>query len=122
MPRHGGWPTPHRTPTVRMPPSLSAEAARAHDQLAHAVADLADQNRSTPCQGEDGALWLSETTDDRLEAARRCAPCPLLDICDTTARVARERWGVWGGRDRTPRPVKAKTAESVSVDTADVST
>lgn len=104
-------PTLCRAPREITPRPLGPVAAAAHAELGRAVTVLADQNIRTPCQGEDSHFWFSESTEDRTEAARRCAPCPILDLCNTTAKVARERWGVWGGRDRTPKPKSVTLTE-----------
>jgi hypothetical protein len=39
-----------------------------------------------------------------------CAGCPVLVECGTAATANDERWGVWGGHDRTVRPGRPKKA------------
>lgn len=56
-----------------------------------------------PCrERERNRLWISEERADREQAVARCADCPVLALCRTAGRF--ERFGVWGGIDRSPRP------------------
>lgn len=48
--------------------------------------------------------WLSDDPDERSIAASWCIGCPVLQQCGSSADVAGETFGVWGGRDRTKRP------------------
>lgn len=77
--------------------------------LTAALAGLRAEGRSTPCAGADGALWLSEDAEEREEAAERCQGCPVLEACYRAG--AAERWGVWGGRDRSGSKVRSKSTE-----------
>lgn len=53
------------------------------------------------CCGAHGDWWTSEQPEERAAAAYRCGPCPVIASCGDYAEVARERFGVWAGRDRT---------------------
>lgn len=73
----------------------------AHDTLAGALRSLLDGGRWPVCT-QDPDAWLSEEPEERAEAARWCADCELLDPCWVAG--IDERFGVWGGLDRTRRP------------------
>lgn len=61
-----------------------------------------------PCRvPEHAPAWLSDRHEDRAEAAQACEGCPALDACAEVGR--HEPFGVWGGRDVTQRPGKART-------------
>ncbi|HEY6686909.1 MAG TPA: WhiB family transcriptional regulator [Propionibacteriaceae bacterium] len=49
-------------------------------------------------------LWLSEHDADRAEAAILCVGCPVQLECWAAAAARDERFGVWGGIDRTVKP------------------
>lgn len=51
------------------------------------------------CHGSDAPM--SDDADERAEAARWCPGCPVFDECGAVAPF--ERFGIWGGHDRTPR-------------------
>lgn len=76
----------------------------AAEQLTHALADLADQGRRTPCQGRRRDRWTSESAEDRGWAATVCSTlgCVVLEQCAAAADEQHERYGVWGGLDLTP--------------------
>ena len=64
---------------------------------------LAKQRRHPPCAiPEIFHYWVSDSESDRAIAIRGCHRCPLLDACDAAATERQERFGVWGGVDRTP--------------------
>lgn len=83
---------------------------------AHALDDallrMAEHGQSPPC------FWHAALTSDepaeRRAAAPICMRCPIADLCGAAADERDERFGVWGdglgrpGRDRTPRPHKAR--------------
>ena len=70
-------------------------------ELAAAFADVHERGRRAPCEGR--GEWLSEDPEERAEAVAACGHCPLViaDVCRDVG--GRERFGVWGGVDRTPR-------------------
>jgi len=53
-----------------------------------------------PCTGR--LEWISEAADERAFAAGHCRHCPVITACRIYADTAKEKAGVWGGRDRTP--------------------
>ncbi|MGJ3507953.1 WhiB family transcriptional regulator [Enemella sp. A6] len=85
--------------------------------LAARLADLVDAGGGTPCTRQAGTagsgpgLWLSDSVADRRQAAELCRGCPILTPCREAGQS--ERWGVWGGRDRTP------TTNQGAADTSD---
>jgi len=86
----------------------------AAEQLTRRLVDLATQGRRPRC-GEPGGheLWTSDDADDRAQAASWCTGCPVLDECAAAADEHDERFGVFGGTDRTPPPAKRKSASTV---------
>lgn len=78
------------------------------EDLATAVQTLVLDHQIIPC-GPDPAPWYGDSAVERAEAAELCTGCSVLDLCAVAADEAGERWGVWGGADRQPRPpVKSK--------------
>lgn len=58
-----------------------------------------------PCTGvRGGDPWLSDDENQRAEAATACRSCPVLDECRAYAQAHRTTFGVYGGRDFTPKP------------------
>ena len=66
------------------------------------------RDQPPPCAGSSDS-WLSESPGERASAARMCAGCPLLEPCAALASEIRPRFGVFGGRDFTPKTRKART-------------
>jgi len=87
-----------------------SESGPAAAALSAALARLNEDERFTPCAlgGPDG-IWTSEDADERAAAVLLCWPCPVLAECGAAAVEGRERFGVWAGRDRTPRTYKTST-------------
>ncbi len=81
----------------------------AAEQLTRHLVDLATQGRRPRC-GEPGSheLWCSDDPTDRALAARWCAGCPVMVECSAAADEQGERFGVFGGVDRTP-PTKPRS-------------
>ncbi len=81
----------------------------AAEVLTRALVDLADHGRRPRC-GEPGShdLWLSDHADDRAQAARWCTGCAVMVECAAAADEQGERFGTWGGVDRTPPPPTRK--------------
>jgi hypothetical protein len=71
-----------------------------------ALAEALDDCGSVPC--ESRAEWTSESAEDRQAAAHQCARCPVLPLCSDYVSAAKEKYGVWAGKDRTvvQRPKK----------------
>lgn len=80
----------------------------AAETMTQALLDLTDHEQRPPCGDRSGA-WTSEDRRERQSAAKHCAGCPLLDPCGQYGDEIRTRFGAWGGHDRTPRPMKART-------------
>lgn len=79
--------------------------ALALDVLHGALSAAVNARRRVPCRVPGhGAAWTSEAHEERAEAAEACQACPILDPCRAAGRF--ERFGTWGGRDRTRRPGK----------------
>ena len=89
------WPTIHV-----LPPASGPARQRLDDALVAA-------NHRTPCREGDDDAWFASEAAERARAAQACAPCPVLDACRAYAIAARERHGVWGGRDREDRKTRA---------------
>lgn len=80
----------------------------ATEVLTHALARLELAGRTWPCRNRPE--WLSDSAEDRAEAAEACQPCPALTECAAAAQEAREKWHVWGGVDFAAKPKRRKTA------------
>jgi hypothetical protein len=86
-------------------------AREVSERLLRALITIAARGQRTHCSDAGtGELWLSEHEPERAEAAKLCAGCPVLVECGTAATANDERWGVWGGHDRTVRPGRPKKA------------
>ena len=72
----------------------------ARETFNRALAGLLERGALPPCAGS--AAWTSDEPDERATAAELCKPCPLLDACAALADEGDERWGIWGGIDRSP--------------------
>lgn len=85
----------------------------AAEALTRALVVLATEGRRPRC-GEPGGhdLWLSDDADDRAQAARWCVGCAVLTECGAAADEHGERFGVFGGRDRTPAPRLTRRPEA----------
>ena len=83
-------------------------AQTAGERLASALEAADDRGDTVPCAGR--AEWISEDVDERAEAARACRPCPVTALCAAAADEHREKFGVWAGVDRTPRPRRREGA------------
>lgn len=82
---------------MRRFPQLSDEAEALLRELAEAARTAPD---SVACHAHPDA-FTSEFATERERATRLCQGCPIRDLCGRYAAAARERWGVWGGADRT---------------------
>jgi Transcription factor WhiB len=80
-------------------------AAQASERFTKALIDLAAAGLRTPCGDlATGHLWLSEINAERAQAAILCHGCPVQLECWAAAVARDERFGVWGGVDRTRNP------------------
>ena len=83
-------------------------AARASDRLTKALTDTAAQELRHHCADPElGHLWLSDHESERATAAILCVGCPVQMECWSVARARREKLGVWGSVDFTPKRQKA---------------
>jgi hypothetical protein len=83
----------------------------ATDRLTRALLDMAARGERTHCSDPTSHhLWLSEHETERAIAVMLCDHCPVLTVCRDTAEQRDERWGVWGGVDRSIRPGPKKAA------------
>jgi hypothetical protein len=78
--------------------------------------------RRALCLGADSDLWFGGNSDDSSTAARlkreavaHCRECPVSFECDRLATTERERWGVWGGIDRSAGIVTQSHQRAVMV-------
>ena len=95
----------------RMDGAAKMKAKVATDRLTGALLAMAARGERTHCS--DPAihyLWLSEHDNERVVAVMLCDHCPVLQVCRDTAEQRDERWGVWGGKDRSIRPGRKKAA------------
>ncbi len=83
----------------------------AAEQLTRSLVDLAARGRRPRC-GEPGGheLWLSDDATDRAQAASWCVGCSVLTECGAAADEHGEKFGVFGGRDRTVVTSRPKRA------------
>ncbi len=83
----------------------------AAEALTRALVALADRGRRPRCDEPGGhEMWCSDDADERALAARWCTGCPVLVECGATADEQGEKFGVFGGTDRTLPPAKRKSA------------
>jgi hypothetical protein len=79
-------------------------------KLNTALITMASQGSRPRCADPiDHQLWTSENQPERDTAAARCTGCHVLDLCHQAADERDERWGVWGGHDRSIRPGRKKS-------------
>jgi len=84
----------------------------AAESLSLALFELAERGSLTPCQGRRRDRWTSDDAADRAWAASVCVTlaCPMLEECGAAADQQDERFGVWGGRDRTAATTRRRPA------------
>ncbi len=82
-------------------------------ELSLALLELADHGQRTPCQSSRRRdRWTSDDAAERAWAAAVCLTlgCPVLTECGAAADQQDERFGVWGGRDRTAATTRRRPA------------
>lgn len=80
-------------------------AVAASEWFNQALVSMAARGERTHCSDVGTAgLWLSESEGDRREAEALCIGCPVIEPCGQSAEARQERWGVWGGKDRSVLP------------------
>ena len=74
-----------------------------------------DWMRRALCLGADSDLWFGGNSDDsstatrlKREAVAHCRECPVSFDCDRLATTERERYGVWGGIDRSAGAIRRR--------------
>lgn len=82
---------------MKMFPHLKGDAGGLLVRLSREATENA---HSVPCWADPDA-FLSDSSAMRAEAARACGRCPVRALCGEYAETADERFGVWGGKDRT---------------------
>jgi hypothetical protein len=81
-------------------------------RLDAALAAMAERGHRPPCTSGTDRLWFGSTSTHRAEAARICRNrCPVVDECRAAADELPARYGVWGGRDYTPKAARRRRAD-----------
>ena len=79
---------------------MTKQASVHDDRLTRALIELANIRQRPRCgDAETHHLWTSEYQAEREQAAGLCAGCPVLQCCADAGQG--EKFGVWGGHDRT---------------------
>jgi len=91
---------------------MEGRVVTAAEVLGRALLEIAQQGRATPCQGRRRDRWTSDEAEHRGWAATVCVTlaCPVLLQCHAAADEHGEKFGVFGGRDRTAATRKAASA------------
>ena len=91
---------------------IEGDLMTAAEVLGRALLEIADQGRATPCQGRRADRWTSDRAEEREWAAAVCVGlgCVVLLQCRAVADERDERFGVWGGRDRTAVTTRKRAA------------
>lgn len=77
-----------------------------HDALNKAIDERRAAGRGLPC--DDDPRFISDTPAERREVVDVCRTrCHLRALC--AAAGAREKWGIWGGIDRSVPSITTKT-------------
>lgn len=98
--------------TTRPRPGIASKA------LTAALLDLAQRRQHPRCaEPATRHLWLSDRTEERDEARRHCAGCPILIPCLEAAIEEDERWAVRGACDFR-HPVTQRAAKRQRQSTA----
>jgi hypothetical protein len=89
---------------------MSSRGRQPSDQLTQALITAASRGLRPDCSDAGSWLWLCNDPADRRQAAAMCTDCPVFDPCGQAAEERDERFGVWGGVDRTITPGRKKVA------------
>ncbi|MGV8972220.1 MAG: WhiB family transcriptional regulator [Rhodoglobus sp.] len=90
-PHRGRWGARHDHPSIV-----------SDTPLQRAIIALARDDRKTPCADRQN-LFMASDRKTRLEAEVWCTGCPVIGPCGDEADANGEKFGTWGGKDRTPR-------------------
>jgi hypothetical protein len=95
--------TPRNLPCRRTP--RAGQPMTATDGLNRALLSFAAAGDRPRCSDPiTRELWTAEHAAHRAIAVKWCKRCPVLILCRQAAEERDERFGVWGGVDRTIRP------------------
>ncbi len=95
--------TPRNLPCRRTP--RAGQPMTATDGLNRALLSLAAAGDRPRCSDPiTRELWTAELAAHRAIAVKWCKRCPVLVLCRQAAEERDERFGVWGGVDRSIRP------------------
>jgi len=99
----------------KSPQRIAKELAEttALQTLYKAIENLADENISTPCFGNELFTMDFIHGDDIGDI---CTPCPVFTLCKNYAVIARPEAGVWAGRRWNSTHEKPIITESESND------
>jgi len=83
--------------------------AQASDQLTQALVRAAARGDRPRCaDGEVSYMFLDESPQTRAIASTYCSGCIIWQECDEVGK--HQRFGVWGGVDRTRSPGRKRDA------------
>jgi len=105
-------PQSQRTAPLLLAP-IPTEAARPFLSLLHAFAAMGDTGRAVPCSTDPDGFY-HDLRVVRALAVPLCRDCPVLTACGAYADAAGERFGVWGGRDRSAAMGRAPAGPTAS--------
>lgn len=89
---------------------IRREAVPAWVALTAVLEDMADHGQTPVCH-QRPEQWSEDATEAaRRDAAEACEFCPARHACAAFARANRERSGVWGGLDYSPRKNRSNAA------------
>lgn len=104
---------PSRYPAPLLLAPIPAGASGPFLSLLHALADLDDTDRVVPCEVDPDGFY-DDRRGVRALAVPLCRDCPVLTACGAYADAAGERFGVWGGRDRSAAMGRAPAGPTAS--------
>jgi transcription factor WhiB len=89
--------------------AAAKQAAQASEALTQALVRAAARGIRPRCgDSETAYLWLSDHDGERKHAALMCRGCVVWAECDEVGQ--HQRFGTWGGVDRTRSPGRKRDA------------
>lgn len=88
-------------------------AQSAAERLRIALMAAEDRGDRVPCQGRDE--WISESAEERLEAAQACRPCPVTSLCHEAALEDPPSWTVRAGVDYGDKAQRRAATQAAGV-------
>lgn len=79
----------------------------ARADLDTALIELVEQGSTWPCAGE-GERWYEGGPVKLAEVEKECVGCSVRELCGLVADEEGQRFGVWGGTDRTAEHVRLR--------------